>query len=76
MEQKNKELKILLGYVDREFYKLTPVMRAKLAIEQINLWQQKFNEAKQKVPRENFVYSTREDKIINQDAELETLIEI
>jgi hypothetical protein len=34
--------------------------------------QQKFNEAKHKVPIENFVYSIREEKIINQNAEIET----
>lgn len=72
MEEKNKELKILLRDVDREFYKLTPFMRAKFAIEQINIWQQKFNEAKHKVPRENFVYSTSESKTINQYTEIET----
>ena len=72
MDEKNKTLKILLRDVDQEFYKLTPVIRAKFAIEQINIWQQKFNEAKHKVPIENFVYSTRDDKIINQDTEIET----
>lgn len=65
MEGKNKQLKILLQDVDQEFYRLAPVMQAKFAIEQINMWQQKFNEAKNKVPIENFVHSTREDKIIN-----------
>lgn len=72
MEEKNKELKILLHDVDREFYRLTPVMQARFALEQINLWQQKFNEAKHKVPIENFVHSTREVKIINQYAETQT----
>ncbi|VVB97670.1 Uncharacterised protein [uncultured archaeon] len=71
MEEKNKELKILLQDVDREFYRLDPVMQAKFAIEQINMWQQKFNEAKHKVPIENFVHATHEAKIINQYAEIE-----
>jgi len=71
MEEKNKQLKILLQDVEREFYRLAPVMQAKFAIEQINMWQQKFNEAKHKVPIENFVHSTREAKIINQYAEIE-----
>ncbi len=55
MEGKNKELKILLQDVDREFYRLAPVMQAKFAIEQINVWQQKFNEAKHNVPEENII---------------------
>ncbi len=71
MEEKNKELKILLHDIDREFYRLAPIMQAKFAIEQISTWQQKFNEVKHKVPGENIMHSTREGKIINQCAEIE-----
>lgn len=71
MEEKNKQLKILLQDVDREFYRLAPVMQAKFAIEQINIWQHKFNEAKHKVPIENVVHSTGEAKLINQYVEIE-----
>ena len=67
----NKQLKILLQDVDREFYRLAPLMQAKFAIEQMNMWQQKFNETKNKVPIENYVHSTDEAKIINQYAEIE-----
>ncbi len=45
---------ILLSDVEREFYRLPPYKRAKFAIEQISMWQQKFNEAKDKVVKENF----------------------
>lgn len=48
MEEKNKELKILLRDVDQEYYRLDPYMQAKFAIEQISVWQQKFNDAKGK----------------------------
>ncbi len=71
MEEKNKELKILLRNIDQEFYGLDPIMQAKFAIEQINMWQQKFNEAKQKVPMANIVHATRGSKIIDQYAEIE-----
>ncbi len=71
MEEKNKELKMLLQNIDREFYRLAPVKQAKFAIEQINVWQQKFNEAKHKVPIENFVNSKHESEILNQYAEIE-----
>lgn len=64
MKENNKQLKNLLQDVDREFYSLAPVMQAKFAIEQINMWQHKFNEAKHKVPIEKFVDSTHEAKII------------
>lgn len=72
MEEQNKNrLKILLCDVDQEFCRLTPYMQAKLAIEQISMWQQKFNEAKNKVLKENFVEVTRKYNIINQYAEIE-----
>ncbi len=37
-------LKTLLNDMDKEFQKLDHLQRAKFAIEQISLWQQKFNE--------------------------------
>jgi hypothetical protein len=69
MDEKFKQLKILLQDVDREFYRLAPAVQAKFAIEQINMWQHKFNEAKNKVPIERFVNSTYGAKIIDQCAE-------
>ncbi len=42
-EDENR-LKTLLNDMDKEFQKLDHLQRAKFAIEQISLWQQKFNQ--------------------------------
>ncbi len=47
MEGKNENrIKTLLSDVDEEFKQLDNLHRAKFAIEQISLWQRKFNETK------------------------------
>ncbi len=63
-------IKSLLNDVDKEFYKLDPCMQAKFALEQVSIWQQKFNESKDKAIKENFVDATRECKRINQSPEI------
>ncbi len=54
-EDGEKKIKALLNDVNKEFLGLNPYQRAKIAIEQISTWQQKFNEAKGKIQRENIV---------------------
>ncbi len=75
METKNEDrIKNLLSEIDKEFCKLAPHMRAKFAIEQISVWQQRFNEAKCTAVKgkvKNFVDATCEFKIINQFPEIE-----
>ncbi len=47
MEDRNENrLKTLLSDMENEFQRLDHLQRAKFAIEQISVWQQKFNEAK------------------------------
>lgn len=65
-----ERIKSLLRDVDEEFYKLDPCTRAKLATEQVILWQQRFNESKVKALNENFIDTTRECKRINQSPEI------
>lgn len=75
MEEKNEyRIKDLLSEIDREFYSLPSHEMAKVAIEQISSWQQKFNEAKNNLVKENFrnfVDATCEFKILNQSPEIE-----
>ena len=55
MENGEDKIKALLNDVDKEFLGLNHYQRAKFAIEQISTWQQKFNEAKGRIQRENIV---------------------
>lgn len=54
-ENGENKIKALLNDVDKEFLGLNHYQRAKFAIEQISTWQQKFNEAKGRIQRENIV---------------------
>ncbi len=75
MDKKNEDrIKNLLSEIDKEFCKLAPHMRAKFAIEQISVWQQRFNEAKYTAVKENvknFVDATHEFEIISESPEIE-----
>ncbi len=54
MDKKYEDrIKNLLSEIDKEFNKLAPHARAKFAIEQISVWQQRFNESKYPVVKEN-----------------------
>ncbi len=48
-EEKDNKIKIILNDVDEEFKQLDHLQRARFAIEQISAWQQKFNEAIDKI---------------------------
>jgi hypothetical protein len=54
-ENGENRIKALLNDVNKEFLGLNHYQRAKFAIEQISTWQQKFNEAKVRIQRENIV---------------------
>ena len=69
--EKEYRIKTLLNDVDKEFEGLNHYQRAKLAIEQISMWQQKFNEAKVKILKENIVDATPANRIIGQYPEVE-----
>lgn len=56
--EENDRIKNLLNDVDKEFQGLDNYQRAKFAIEQISMWQQKFNEAKAKILKHNIVDAT------------------
>lgn len=73
MGEKNDErIKTLLTDVDREFHRLPPCLQAKFAIEQISVWQQKFNEAKSNILEEDLVDATAGHIVIGQEAEIES----
>ncbi len=65
------KLKTLLKDVDREFLGLNHYQRAKLAIEQISMWQERFNEAKGKILKENIVEGFSKNGMISQYPEIE-----
>lgn len=72
MGEKNEDkIKILLSDVDKEFQRLNPYVKAKFAIEQISVWQQKYYEAKNKIHKDDVIDATSERTVIGQDAELE-----
>jgi len=72
MEERNEaRIKILLSDVDKEFSGLNHYRKAKFAIEQISMWQQKFNQAKGKILSENIVDATRTGTILSSYPELE-----
>ncbi len=72
MEEKNEaRIRILLSDVDKEFSGLNHYRRAKFAIEQISMWQQKFNQAKGKILSENIIDATKESTILSSYPELD-----
>lgn len=72
MEEINEaRIKTLLSDVDKEFRSLNHCRRAKFAIEQISMWRQKFNEAKDKILRENIVDATHTGTILSSYPELD-----
>lgn len=72
MREKNEDrIKMLLNDVDKEFKQLDHLQRAKFAIEQISVWQQKFSEAKVKIPQDNFVDTVAMAEVIGQYPEIE-----
>ncbi len=72
MEEKNEhKLKDLLNNIDKEFQGLNYYQRAKFALDQISTWQQKFNEAKVRIQRENIVVITPAAEILSQYPEIE-----
>jgi hypothetical protein len=54
-ENGEDKIRALLNDLNEEFLGLNHYQRAKFAIEQISTWQQKFNEAKVRIQRENIV---------------------
>ncbi len=69
--EKEYRIKTLLNDIDKEFEGLNHYQRARLAIEQISIWQQKFNQAKVKILKENIVDATPANGIIGQYPEVE-----
>ncbi len=55
-EKMNREndnrIKTLLSAVDQEFYSLTPNQQAEFSIEQIRIWQQRFNKEREQILKE------------------------
>jgi len=70
MENENR-INELLRDVAKEFQGFNHYQRAKFAIEQISLWQERFTEAKGKILRENIVDATISYGIISQSPEIE-----
>ncbi len=74
MEEKNGDrIKMLLSDVEKEFHGLNHYHQAKFAIEQIGIWQQKFNEAKGKMLKENIVDVAATGAVISQYPEIEAM---
>ena len=72
MEERNEaRIKTLLNDVDKEFRSLNHYRRAKFAIEQISMWQQKFNQAKGKILSENIIDATNKSTILSSYPELD-----
>lgn len=70
-ENDEHNMKALLINIDKEFQGLNHYQRAKFALEQISTWQQKFNEAKIRIQRENIVVITPASEILSQYPEIE-----
>jgi hypothetical protein len=70
-ENNENRIKTLLNDMDKEFQRLDHFQRAKFAIEQISVWQPKFNESKGKIQRENFVDTIAAAQVIGQYPEIE-----
>ena len=72
MEENNEhKLKDLVNNIDKEFQGLNYYQRAKFALDQISTWQQKFNEAKIRIQREDIVVITPASEILSQYPEIE-----
>ena len=72
MEEANgNRIKTLLSDIDKEFQGLNHYQKAKFAIEQISMWQRKFNEAKSKILKEKFIDATPAGGMISQFPEIE-----
>jgi len=55
MEEINGDkIKIILNDLDEEFYRFNHYHRAKLAIDQIGRWQQKFKDVKEQIPEDMY----------------------
>ena len=70
-ENSENKIKALLDDVNKEFMGLNHYQRAKFAIEQISTWQQKFNEAKIRIQKENIVEITSATSTLGQFPEIE-----
>ena len=71
MEENESRIKTLLSELDKEYQGLNHYQRAKFAIEQIGVWQHKFNEAKTKILKEDFIDATPVGGLISQTPEIE-----
>ena len=72
MEENNEErIKNLLDGIDKEFQGLNHYQKAKFAINQISIWQQKFNDAKGKILNENIIDAVHAGGIVGQYPEIE-----
>ncbi len=65
-EKKENKIKTLLSDVNKEFHMLNPCQQAMFAIEQLTMWRQKYDEAKSKIPKENFANDVPKYGIISQ----------
>lgn len=70
-EQNEERIKNLLDGIDKEFKGLNYHQRAKFAINQISIWQQKFNEAKGKILKENIIDASHVGANVSQYPEIE-----
>lgn len=68
-------IKTLLNDIDREYQGFNHYQRAKFAIEQIGMWQQKFTEAKGKILKENYVDAAHSGGALGQYPEIEAAAE-
>ncbi len=69
MESENR-IKTLLSDVDKEFQEMNSYQRARFAIEQISMWQQRFNDAKINL-KEYIVDATPAAMVISSYPEIE-----
>ena len=70
-EKYENRINELLTDIDKEFLGLNYFQRAKFALAQISSWQQKFNEAKHKIPREKNIDATSKFKKIDLIPDIE-----
>lgn len=72
MKEKNEDrIKTLMNDICKEFQGFNHYQRAKFAIEQISMWQHKFNEAKDKILKENIVDAAAAGMVMGQYPEIE-----
>ncbi|NJD77589.1 MAG: hypothetical protein FIB08_10920 [Candidatus Methanoperedens sp.] len=70
MENEAKINKLMNDLI-KEYQGFNYYQRAKFAIEQISVWQERFTEAKSKILRENIVDGTVTYGILSQSPEIE-----